>query len=122
MNWIWNGTLISQGALSEAPPAMADGYLIDTNVIWELRPAGQLYRSVPTLGEIRRSVEKAAGGRPEAGNAHLAGDVLTDQSHETTPAQGQYREVSSSASACCLASELPRLALATFASRASTAE
>jgi hypothetical protein len=40
MNWIWNGTLISQGALSEAPPAMADGYLIDTNVIWELRPAG----------------------------------------------------------------------------------
>ena len=56
---------------------MADGYLIDTNVISELRrrepeprvvhwfeqrPAGQLYLSVLTLGEIRRGVEKLHQG------------------------------------------------------------
>jgi predicted nucleic acid-binding protein len=52
---------------------MAAGYLIDTNVISELRrrlpeprvvqwfaerPAGQLFLSVLTLGEIRRGVER----------------------------------------------------------------
>ena len=57
--------------------AMGDGYLIDTNVISELRrrepeprvvqwferrPAGQLYLSVLSLGEIRRGVEKLGPG------------------------------------------------------------
>jgi predicted nucleic acid-binding protein len=56
---------------------MQGGYLIDTNVISELRrrepeprvvhwfeqrPAGQLYLSVLTLGEIRRGVEKLQQG------------------------------------------------------------
>ncbi|MEB3323629.1 MAG: type II toxin-antitoxin system VapC family toxin [Synechococcaceae cyanobacterium] len=56
---------------------MAGGYLIDTNVISELRrrepeprvmqwferrPAGLLYLSVLSLGEIRRDVEKLNGG------------------------------------------------------------
>lgn len=56
---------------------MAGGYLIDTNVISELRrrapeprvvswfaqhPARQLYLSVLSLGEIRRGVEKLADG------------------------------------------------------------
>jgi predicted nucleic acid-binding protein len=56
---------------------MQEGYLIDTNVISELRrrepeprlvhgfeqrPAGQLYLSVLTLGEIRRGVEKLQQG------------------------------------------------------------
>ncbi|MEI7953265.1 MAG: PIN domain-containing protein, partial [Synechococcaceae cyanobacterium ELA182] len=61
---------------------MGDGYLIDTNVITELRrrepepkmvqwferrPAGQLYLSVLSLGEIRRGVEKLeAGERQQA--------------------------------------------------------
>jgi predicted nucleic acid-binding protein len=61
---------------------MSNGYLIDTNVISELRrrepeprvlawfeqrPAAQLYLSVLTLGEIRRGVERlAAGERQEA--------------------------------------------------------
>ena len=57
--------------------AMQEGYRIDTNVISELRrrepeprvvhwfeqkPAGQLYLSVLTLGEIRRGVEKLQQG------------------------------------------------------------
>jgi predicted nucleic acid-binding protein len=56
---------------------MSGGYLIDTNVISELRrrepeprvvewfeqrPAAQLYLSVLTLGEIRRGVERLAEG------------------------------------------------------------
>ena len=56
---------------------MQEGYLIDTNVISELRrrepeprvvhwfeqrPAGQLYLSMLTLGEIRRGVEKLQQG------------------------------------------------------------
>lgn len=56
---------------------MGGGYLIDTNVISELRrrqpeprvvawfeqrPAGQLYLSVLSLGEIRRGVEKLEAG------------------------------------------------------------
>ena len=56
---------------------MTGGYLIDTNVISELRrrdpeprvvswfeqhPARQLYLSVLSLGEIRRGVEKLAAG------------------------------------------------------------
>ncbi len=57
---------------------MANGYLIDTNVISELRrrepeprvvqwferkSAGLLYMSVLSLGEIRRGVEKLEAGR-----------------------------------------------------------
>jgi len=61
---------------------MGAGYLIDTNVISELRrrnpeprvvqwfeqrPAGELYLSVLSLGEIRRGVEKLeAGARQRA--------------------------------------------------------
>jgi predicted nucleic acid-binding protein len=61
---------------------MSGGYLIDTNVISELRrrepeprvvewfqqrPAAQLYLSVLTLGEIRRGVERLeAGERQQA--------------------------------------------------------
>jgi hypothetical protein len=70
---------------------MADGYLIDTNVISELRrrqpeprvvawferrPAGQLYLSVLSLGEIRRGVEKlAAGERKQALRIWLEQDL-----------------------------------------------
>lgn len=66
---------------------MSSGYLIDTNVISELRrrepeprvvawfeqrPAAQLYLSVLSLGEIRRGVERLAeGGRQQALRAWL---------------------------------------------------
>jgi predicted nucleic acid-binding protein len=70
---------------------MANGYLIDTNVISELRrrepeprvvrwferkPAGLLYMSVLSLGEIRRGVEKLeAGGRQKALRTWLEHDL-----------------------------------------------
>jgi len=68
--------------LRDSRLAMGEGYLIDTNVISELRrrepeprvvqwfeqrPAGQLYLSVLSLGEIRHGVEKLeAGERQQA--------------------------------------------------------
>jgi len=70
---------------------MTGGYLIDTNVISELRrrqpeprvvqwferkPAGLLYLSVWSLGEIRRRVEKLeAGGRQQALRTWLEQDL-----------------------------------------------
>lgn len=70
---------------------MANGYLIDTNVISELRrrepeprvvqwferkPAGLLYLSVLSLGEIRRGVEKLeAGDRQKALRSWLEHDL-----------------------------------------------
>jgi hypothetical protein len=70
---------------------MNGGYLIDTNVISELRrrepeprvvqwferrPAGQLYLSVLSLGEIRRGVEKLeAGERQRALRTWLEQDL-----------------------------------------------
>lgn len=68
--------------MSNPAGAITAGYLIDTNVISELRrrqpeprvvqwfeqrPAGQLYLSVLSLGEIRRGVERLeAGERQQA--------------------------------------------------------
>lgn len=70
---------------------MGGGYLIDTNVISELRrrepeprvvewfeqrPASQLYLSVLSLGEIRRGVEKLeAGERRQALHSWLEHDL-----------------------------------------------
>jgi len=70
---------------------MTGGYLIDTNVISELRrrepeprvvewferkPAGLLYMSVLSLGEIRRDVEKlAASERKQSLRAWLENDL-----------------------------------------------
>ena len=79
------------------------GYLIDTNVISELRrrepeprvvawfeqrPAAKLYLSVLTLGEIRRGVELAAGERQEALRSWLEAELPAFFSGRLLPVDG----------------------------------
>ena len=82
---------------------MGSGYLIDTNVISELRrrepeprvvawfehrPAAKLYLSVLTLGEIRRGVELAAGERQEALRSWLEAELPAFFSGRLLPVDG----------------------------------